>query len=1273
MICDIVAGIPRAFPEGTDISKLTQTVRNDFIERGAFPKGVLDTLAEVPAEAKPAPAPKPDVKAEPVSESKDSFNDDDLPFTMGDEKPEAPYNVFSPSKSDVEIYADWKSRLSQNRDSNGLRRSYPEEAIRLAENTYGKQLGSIQESAKRLTDCKTYYETFRGKSDDKTSAIVRFKGCVDDVAHGIGDMKTLCEAYSLLNGDRVAADFYDERAAKALSEAQNSYLAARMSGNPYNVNRFRWDAEHAMGVLAKSFERGAKAQFDKNAFGKAANKNVKPVVSKGANGKNKLSLRRIFKWYERLQQYSPDVFRAVDGWKNEGGIGYQLADEAERSFVRRTEEYAKGEDFFVGLDKVEGFDEFARGKTAVEFEFGREKYTISELEAITLIKNIDTINASGGVERAKKLKGISISGEKYDINGAKLLELRSGLASQLTPAGEAYMKSLMDMLEYYSTPLRETRQSVYGGDVGMYKRGEYMPLRYANSSSSNIDSSPFDYESIRVMQDREYSHGGYLLIEPVTKVSDWYMRNASDYIAYSGFSERLKALDRSTYYFPGLSDTMEQFYGTDGKLWTRRYIDRICKARRPEQTTGEIMLRTLRTNLYKGAIPVSISSPMKQWAGYWSAADVVGFGNLFWSYRLKPFVPAKGHSLQNPVMRNRRREGINQTYADIMDANETRVGRLKTKSSAAKWLLDGVSRNDLKVFDNIYTACERAVKNKNPGIDVSSAEYRKLVDDMFNLAAMRTQSIFAPTLSAELQRSDNEWLKLASVFRSQQAQDFSRIVRAVNEYKAATGEDAKSASSSTLRSSVTGAVVSSLSLGLMTVGAQLILHRHRRFEDEEGKLSPELIAKRFVFESMKNAAGIAWFGDELASAVLSIATRGDEKYYGYSLAGIDSFSDIASQLTNFSKNPSVYNAKVFVNTAFTSFGIPVNNAYNMLNSAIMFTLDLTGENGERYDDILKWMHNELGGNVSDFEVKDEKVELSFSERHRYKKIFDESERRFSADYAGLPSFKELDDKQIERVFKALRGYSNYKAKQSILNERGEERFLNREGWYDLPERSMVQYLSVREQARALYDDDGNIKNYAAMDRWLMSGYSSLNSEQKELLNKSGMSRLDDMYRALYQGIGSEKYDAAYKLYKKYDEAPGSGTARAEDLKVAINGLGLKKEQAAWLCNELKLWQHSPIDTVSYDKLVEAGLSYAKADKLRDDMRELPLLDGKSGVTNNQKYAAIMNAKYLSDEQKWAAFFAIATDAAAREAENNRALGLSYDQWLSTSKKYGVIK
>lgn len=1233
-------------------------------------------------------AARAEVSTEPEAENRNAGDDyEDMPFTFGDSEEEAPAKSAEPARSDTELNVRWKAGLSENRDANGVRLSYPSEAVRYAQQTYGNQLGSVQASAKELTGRQTIYDTedfeaLYGKDFTEVARdrVRQFKGLADDVAHGIRNVGELHEAYEALKDDRFMADFYNEATAKAISRAWDSLKEADAESTPYSVNRFRWDASRAMAMTAKSFERGAQAQADKAEFSRAASENLKPIKTKVVNGREQLTADRLRDWFMRIQQSAPNVFRSIDGWKNEGGIGYQLADEAEKAFVRQTEEYAKGEDCFVGVDEAKDFDKFVKGETGVHFIIGKKAYKISELEAITLLKDIETINSSGGEARADKLSGLYVGDRaiRFD-DGFKIYSLVDAIESQLTPAGRAYMKAFTDMLDYYAKPLRETHSEVYGGDKGMYAKGKYMPLRYASADgkarAQNIaDDANLGYDSLRIMQSRGNANSGYLLIEPATQVADWYMRNASNYIAYSGFSERLAALNRSTAYSPSAADVMSQYFGENGSQWMDKYVDGLGRASKSsEQSAGSKFLKQLRMNLYQGALGLSPTVPLKQLASYWSAADVVGMGNLLLSYRFKILTPAKGRSMQNSVMRSRRRGSIDPTYADIMKNNETAIGRLRSKNKVVNWLAEGISRMDYKVLDNIYTACERAVRQENPKIDVKSDEYRKLVDDKFNLVALRTQSIFAPTVSAEMQRSDSELLKSLSMFRTQQTQDFSRTVKAINEYRNAPNKEAKAAAASTLRASVVGSVASSVSLGLMTAVARLLMHKRRDYEDDDGNLDPKLILRNVGFDSAKSLAGMVWFGDEISSAILSAITRGDEKYYGFSLGGLDSVNDALESLTTFSENPSVYNGKRVVGAVSTAFGIPANNVYAMLNSVVMWSLDFAHNNDGGYDDVLKWLHNEAGGNISDFNVDEEKVELTASERHEYKRIFDESEERFSADYAGLPGFASLNERQLKSVFKAMRSYSDYKAKQAILDERGDDRELYRQSWYDLPERKMVQYLTAREQAKALYDDDGNITDYAAMDKWLRESYGTLDAQQKELLGKSGMLRIDDMYQALYQGISSKEYDAAYKLYKKYDEASGSGTVRAEDLKTEIGTLGLKKEQAAWLSNNLKLWQHMPIDTDSYDKLVDAGIPDGKANKLRDDMRALPVLAGKSGVTNNQKYAAIMDASYLDDKQKWAAFYTIATDAARKEADKYRAIGYSYDQWLSSSKKYGVIK
>ena len=186
MICDIVSGIPRAFPEGTDISKLTQTVRNDFAERGAFPKDAFNS----------------EVSTEPEAESRNTGDEyEDMPFTFGESGDEAPAKSAEPARSDTELNVRWKASLSENRDANGVRLSYPSEAVRYAQQTYGNQLDSVQASAKELAGRQTVYDTedfeaLYGKDFTEVARdrVRQFKGLADDVAHGIRNVEELYEA-----------------------------------------------------------------------------------------------------------------------------------------------------------------------------------------------------------------------------------------------------------------------------------------------------------------------------------------------------------------------------------------------------------------------------------------------------------------------------------------------------------------------------------------------------------------------------------------------------------------------------------------------------------------------------------------------------------------------------------------------------------------------------------------------------------------------------------------------------------------------------------------------------------------------------------------------------------------------------------------------------------------------------------------------------------------------------------------------------------------------
>ena len=105
-------------------------------------------------------AARAEVSAEAETESRKTGDDyKDMPFIFGESEEKAPSHSAKPTRSGTELNVRWKAGLSENRDANGVRLSYPSEAVRCAQQTYGNQLDSVQASAKELASRQTIYDT----------------------------------------------------------------------------------------------------------------------------------------------------------------------------------------------------------------------------------------------------------------------------------------------------------------------------------------------------------------------------------------------------------------------------------------------------------------------------------------------------------------------------------------------------------------------------------------------------------------------------------------------------------------------------------------------------------------------------------------------------------------------------------------------------------------------------------------------------------------------------------------------------------------------------------------------------------------------------------------------------------------------------------------------------------------------------------------------------------------------------------------------------------
>ena len=113
-----------------------------------------------------------------------------------------------------------------------------------------------------------------------------------------------------------------------------------------------------------------------------------------------------------------------------------------------------------------------------------------------------------------------------------------------------------------------------------------------------------------------------------------------------------------------------------------------------------------------------------------------------------------------------------------------------------KLLYGATNMMDVKAVSNVYKACVYDVemntlpadelfkngKNFNDGL---TSEGQFYVDSKFEQVLLGTQPIFTPQARNELARSDNQWARMFQTFRTQQTQNYNRMLQAWNENEAA--------------------------------------------------------------------------------------------------------------------------------------------------------------------------------------------------------------------------------------------------------------------------------------------------------------------------------------------------------------------------------------------------------------------------------------------------------------------------------------------------------
>lgn len=186
-----------------------------------------------------------------------------------------------------------------------------------------------------------------------------------------------------------------------------------------------------------------------------------------------------------------------------------------------------------------------------------------------------------------------------------------------------------------------------------------------------------------------------------------------------------------------------------------------------------------------------------------------------------------------------------------------------------------------------------------------SDAYWKAVNRMYQKVIEETQPNYTVMQRAGIQRSDNEITKTLTMFTTQRFQNYGILADAVMDYnaqrtrynaeKSAENKAEVQRAGQSLRRAATSQVIQTAVFALMKIGADFLLHRWDREQDENGDVTAESLWNRFAGLFTESAAGNFLFGSEIYSMVGNAVNGTD--YDVVSATNISAVNDLFAATT----------------------------------------------------------------------------------------------------------------------------------------------------------------------------------------------------------------------------------------------------------------------------------------------------------------------------------------------------------------------------------------
>nr|DAU45257.1 MAG TPA: protein of unknown function (DUF5401) [Bacteriophage sp.] len=412
-----------------------------------------------------------------------------------------------------------------------------------------------------------------------------------------------------------------------------------------------------------------------------------------------------------------------------------------------------------------------------------------------------------------------------------------------------------------------------------------------------------------------------ILLEECSNV---VQRSLRDTAAYAGLAAPIrdvqKILNSGVETEDGLTNLknglIKQQWGKDAVSYIDDLLTDLQTTQRKRPSTFNKVLGNLRGNYAGAVLTLNPGVAIAQAASLPTAAAVLGGDTMA---AVVPFVknasPKQRAALEAEIKEHgdvlldwRKRGSQNGELASI---GKQKTLAEKGMDKLPNWLTGWINGMDEVTVAALWEGSKRYVQNHTAEFEgaevIGSPAYWEAVNRTYQKVIEQTQPNYTVMQRAGIQRNPNELLKQLTMFTTQRFQNYGILADAVGDYKAqveryqqnqsAENKAEKQRAGKQLRRAAVSQVAQTAVFAVMKIGADFLLHRWDREQDENGDVTVKSMWNRFRSLFTESFAGNFLYGSEIYS-LIDNAMNGKD-YDVLSAASISVVNDLAGDAQKF--------------------------------------------------------------------------------------------------------------------------------------------------------------------------------------------------------------------------------------------------------------------------------------------------------------------------------------------------------------------------------------